>query len=121
MSVDENTSDGYHTFKELYDHRHALFKVILVLLPTRAWKSRLHHESDGDMYEGSFIAGIETDEGPIRYHLDNAHWDSLYTVKTRERAPKWDGQGSDVTVPRLEALVESISQSLLFEPELIDR
>jgi len=25
IKIDENTSDGYHTFKELYDHRIALF------------------------------------------------------------------------------------------------
>jgi len=29
--IDENTSDGYHTFKELYEHRMALTSTLTIL------------------------------------------------------------------------------------------
>ena len=52
------TSDGYHTFNELYHHRAVLFSVIVANYPDRAWKSKKHH--DGTMYDGMFIVGIDT-------------------------------------------------------------
>lgn len=51
--INGNTSDGYHTFNELYHHRAVLFSVIVGNFATRAWKSKLH--ADGTMYEGMFI------------------------------------------------------------------
>ena len=47
------TSDGYHTFDELYDHRCLLFCMISAGIA--GWKSRKHH--DGSEWEGWFIAG----------------------------------------------------------------
>ena len=52
-------SDGYHTFNELYHHRAVLFCKICELFPELAWKSLLH--DTGDMYDGMFIVGIETE------------------------------------------------------------
>lgn len=62
------TSDGYHTFNELYHHRAVLFSVIVKAFPDHAWKSRKHH--DGTMYDGMFIVGIETPDGQATYHYD---------------------------------------------------
>lgn len=56
------TSDGYHTFDELYHHRAVLFSVIVATFPGRSWKSLHHH--DGTMYDGMFIVGIDTPAGP---------------------------------------------------------
>ena len=36
------TSDGYHTFNELYHHRAVLFSVIVANYPDKAWKSKKH-------------------------------------------------------------------------------
>ena len=60
----ELVSDGYHTFKELYDHRIALFVALITALMQQeyhpanktCWKSKKH--SDGTMLDGWFIAGI---------------------------------------------------------------
>ena len=69
-----DTSDGYHTFDELYDHRAKLFSVIVRDHREIAWKSRLHH--DGTMYDGMFIVGVETPEGQATYHYDvDPYWD----------------------------------------------
>ena len=53
----EQISDGYHTFKELYEHRTALF-MNLVNIVDNSWKSKYH--SDGERaYDGWFIlAGL---------------------------------------------------------------
>ena len=82
------TSDGYHTFNELYHHRAVLFSVIVKAFPDRAWKSRKHH--DGSMYDGMFVVGIETPDGQASYHYDiDPYWD-MFQCKELEYAPEWD-------------------------------
>ena len=83
-----NVSDGYHTFDELYYHRGLLFSLVCNQNNEISWKSRKH--SDGTMYNGMFIAGINTPEGQYTYHCENALWD-LFDVKELEHAPDWDG------------------------------
>lgn len=82
-----NISDGYHTMDELYHHRGVLFSVICSQNIELSWKSRKH--SDGTMYDGMFIAGINTPEGQYTYHCENDLWD-LFDVKELEHAPEWD-------------------------------
>lgn len=93
--VDGNTSDGYHTFNELYEHRHALFALLA------DWKSRLH--SDGTMFDGWFIAGKDTPYGQITYHIPDRLWE-LYAVAELDKAPQWDGHTSSDVIERLHAL-----------------
>lgn len=92
-------SDGYHTFNELYEHRHTLFA--LACKNYNGWKSKLH--SDGTMFEGWFIAGIDTPNGQAAYHLPMAWWDR-YDCKELERAPEWDGHTPEQARQRLETL-----------------
>ena len=92
-------SDGYHTFNELYHHRAVLFSVICNMMPERAWKSKLH--DTGDMYDGMFIVGIETEQGQATYHYDiEPYWD-MFKVKVVERAPKWDGHTAADAIQRI--------------------
>lgn len=107
MTIDKNlvlpcdvqdVSDGYHTFRELYEHRCLLYILVLTLNEYKAWKSKLH--DDGTMYDGWFIAGFELKSGPITYHLPIEYWD-LARVKEIERAPKWDGHTPADVVHRL--------------------
>ena len=90
-------SDGYHTFKELYDHRHALFIALLSVIDN-AWKSLKHH--DGSSFEGYFIAGIELNGKMISYHLPNELWANVRATPL-ECAPKWDGHTPADVVERL--------------------
>jgi hypothetical protein len=90
-------SDGYHTFNELYEHRHVLFANV-VNQSNKSWKSKLH--DDGTMFEGWFIAGMQTDQGDLTYHLPIKHW-KIFKCKELEKAPKWDGHTSDDVVNRL--------------------
>lgn len=80
------TSDGYHTFDELYEHRYLLFMAFQKL--NGGWKARLH--SDGLFWEGWFVAGTTLLGKSITYHLPNSYWD-LCPGQELERAPKWDG------------------------------
>lgn len=92
-------SDGYHTFNELYHHRAALFSVICNMFPKKAWKSKLH--DTGDMFDGMFIVGIETEQGQATYHYDiEPYWD-MFNVKELEKAPKWDGHTPSDAIRRI--------------------
>lgn len=93
------TSDGYHTFNELYHHRAVLFSVIVKAFPEKAWKARKHH--DGTMYDGMFIVGIETPYGQATYHYDmEPYWDMFY-CKEIECAPEWDGHTPAQAIERI--------------------
>lgn len=92
------TSDGYHTFNELYEHRHALFMALAKTSEFLAWKSRLH--ADGTRFDGWFVAGIELPTGQITYHLPERLWDAC-PAEVLERGRLWDGHTSDDVVQRL--------------------
>ena len=93
------TSDGYHTFNELYHHRAVLFSVIVKAFEDKAWKSKKHH--DGTMYDGMFIVGIETPNGQASYHYDiNPYWD-MFQCKELEYAPEWDGHTPAQAIERI--------------------
>lgn len=100
--VTGDTSDGYHTFNELYHHRAVLFSVICNEHHDIAWKSKKHH--DGTMYDGMFIVGIDTPEGQATYHYDiNPYW-NLFRVKELELAPEWDGHTPGEAIRRIGTL-----------------
>ena len=92
--INENTSDGYHTFKELYEYR-MLYNALLF----NEWakqdkynvhKSKKHFEGDLCFGGGWFIVFAETPYGQISNHYENKDW-ALFQCEERERAVKWDG------------------------------
>lgn len=99
-----DTSDGYHTFNELYHHRAILFSVICNERPEVAWKSKRHH--DGTMYDGMFIVGIDTPEGQATYHYDIDPYWNLFRVKELELAPEWDGHTPGEAIRRIGTLTQ---------------
>jgi len=100
--INGNTSDGYHTFNELYHHRAVLFSVIVRDHRELAWKALKHH--DGTMYDGMFIVGIDTPKGQATYHYDlDPYWE-MFDCKEREYAPEWDGHTSDDAIARIAEL-----------------
>ena len=102
--IDGNTSDGYHTFNELYHHRAVLFSVIVKIFADRAWKSKLH--ADGTMYDGMFIVGIETPDGQATYHYDIDPYWNMFQCKEVGRAPEWDGHTPDQAIERIGKLID---------------
>lgn len=103
-----DTSDGYHTFNELYHHRAVLFSVICNARPDIAWKSKKHH--DGTMYDDMFIVGIDTPEGQATYHYDIEPYWGIFHVKELEFAPEWDGHTPDEAIRRISTLAQPNEQ-----------
>ena len=98
-SINGETSDGYHTFNELYHHRALLFSVIVRNYPELCWKSKKHHT--GDMYDGMFIVGINTPDGQASYHYDiEPYWD-MFDCEELELAPEWDGHTPTQAIERI--------------------
>ena len=104
--VTGETSDGYHTFNELYDHRITLFIALCSEIDARTptgfvWRSKLH--SDGSAFDGWFVMGIGTAPGEqITYHLPMSRWaDTEWLGTERPRAPEFDGHTSADVLQRL--------------------
>lgn len=99
IAISGETSDGYHTFNELYHHRAVLFSVIVNNYPELCWKSKKHHT--GDMYDDMFIVGINTPDGQASYHYDiSPYWD-MFDCKELEFAPEWDGHTPAQAIERI--------------------
>ena len=102
IEINGETSDGYHTFNELYHHRAVLFSVIVKAFSDKAWKSLQHN--DGTMYDGMFIVGIDTPDGQATYHYDiDPYWD-MFECRELERAPEWDGHTPVQAIERIRKL-----------------
>lgn len=95
------TSDGYHTFNELYDHRCTLF-LALLKASGQGWISGTH--DDGSQWDGWFIAGMGTVAGPVTYHLPVKMWSLACEagIRVLDRAPPWDGHTSKDVVERIQ-------------------
>lgn len=108
-------SDGYHTFDELYDHRVSIFIALCMFLSSYnkffrdnkvvayqrlPWRSKLH--SDGTMYEGYFILGINKEPGyQMTYHVPMERWKDTEMIETLPKAPEWDGHTPAGVLERL--------------------
>lgn len=96
------TSDGRHTFNELYAHRVRLFCLLMYTNKGKAWWSRKHH--DGSAWEGWVIAGIDTPEGSATYHLPESEIENLPEGTELPNGKEWDGHTSDDVLVRLLSL-----------------
>lgn len=94
-----DTSDGYHTFNELYDHRHTLFAILLRVYAPWAWKSRKNNK--GVEWPGWFLAGLDTPQGQISYHLPEVWWQRLSWVREIPFNANYDGHTAHDVVERL--------------------
>jgi hypothetical protein len=108
--VTPEISDGYHTFAELYEHRHSLMLALMHSLSSLSWFSRRH--ADGELPFGDnkwFIVGIQLPTGPITYHLPIRLFDLARKTGAQEleTGRPWDGHTADEVVSRLLAWASS--------------
>jgi len=98
----EDVSDGYHTFKELYEHRAMLFLALMRCHSPDAWFS-LKHRDHTAMFADMFVAGINLPSGQVTYHLGMEHWDTAVSTGSEELdvAPEWDGHDAKQVCERL--------------------
>ena len=101
-------SDGHHTFSDLYNHRMMLFAATVTFSPYYVWRSQKH--SDGTMFPGMFVAGIDLPAGQISYHFPIEHWDlfSMEHMHTLNAAPHWDGYDSFDVLDRLKTQITGV-------------
>ncbi|MBW2559180.1 MAG: hypothetical protein JRD69_10185 [Deltaproteobacteria bacterium] len=101
------TSDGYHTFNELYAIRLA-YNVALF----HEWyqqgiysvhKSKKH--GDGEpCFDGTYFVVMATlPSGQISNHYKLKYW-NLFQIEEREQADVWDGHSAEDTIDRLHDL-----------------
>lgn len=101
-------SDGYHTFDELYEHRIVLYIALcrICQIETRraVWCSKKH--SDGTVWDGWFLLGINTENGmQITYHLPDKYWQEVTDFAAElEEAPEFDGHTSADVLKRISKL-----------------
>ncbi len=107
--ITEDTSDGYHTFKELYEFR-KVYNVVLF----NEWyrqgkyavhKSLKHHDGEDCFGGGWFIVMATLPTGQISNHYEIKDW-HLFKCTVKERADLWDGHTAQDVVKRLLNLEE---------------
>jgi hypothetical protein len=99
-------SDKWHTFGELYIQRLYLFSIICNQNKDIAWKSKRHFDEKNDpMFNGDFIVGLNTPEGPASYHFKIEFWD-LFDVQEIPNAPKYDGYTPDQALERFRSIIK---------------
>lgn len=107
--IDENTSDGYHTFKELYEFRKlynvALFNEWAAQGKYEVHKSTRHHDGEECFGGGWFIVMATLPTGQISNHYEMKDWD-LFKCQERFISAEWDGHTSKEVLERLKALTE---------------
>lgn len=110
--IDENTSDGYHTFKELYE-----FRKLLTANLFREWHLSLYSEDynihkskrhfDGELcFEGRwFIISASLPQGQITFHYKIEDWE-LFNIPEKEKCLYFDGHTSQDVLDRLKLFLE---------------
>lgn len=90
QQIDEDTSDGYHTFRQLYFQRMMLFAVLVAEHRNLAWKTRCHEDGEPCFGGGWFLVTIETPDGHYGYHYEDKYW-YIFDCKEIPKAKHWDG------------------------------
>jgi len=103
----EETSDGFHTFGELYKYRllynAAFFNSISNFYDVH--KSWRHSDGEECFGGGWFIVMAELPTGQISNHYEAKYWD-LFKIPVKENANIWDGHTPNDAANRLQKFIE---------------
>lgn len=113
--VTSETSDGYHTFAELYRYRMlynaALFNEWARLNRYDVHKSWRHSDGEKCFGGGWFVVSAQLPAGQITNHYEATDWD-LFRIPERETAAEWDGHTPEQVAERLAALLADMPSLL---------
>lgn len=109
--VTGKTSDGYHTFDELYAFRMlynaALFNEWAQQGLYEVHKSRRHHDEEECFGGGWFVVVAILPTGQISNHYKEEHW-GLFNIPAVSKAMyPYDGHTAADTIERLKELLQS--------------
>jgi hypothetical protein len=101
VAIDGNTSDGYHTFNELYEFRKAynaaLFNEWAAGGKCSVHKSWRHHDNELCFGGGWFIVVAVLPQGQISNHYEAKDWDLFAVPEVKRALFEFDGHtGADV-------------------------
>jgi hypothetical protein len=101
QAVNGSTSDGYHTFDELYEFRKAynaaLFNELAANNRGHVHKSWKHHDGEPCFGGGWFIVVAVLPDGQISNHYEAKDWDLFRVAETEKALFEFDGHtGADV-------------------------
>lgn len=107
-NITGQTSDGHHTFDELYDYRmlynaHAAHGWLAAGIPVvKSWR---HSDGEECFGGGWFIVTAELPTGQVSNHYREQYWD-LFQVPDEEVAPEYDGHTPAIAANRLRSYLE---------------
>lgn len=106
-TVDGETSDGYHTFNELYEYR-MLYNAAFFNAERYFGQHKSKRHADGELCFGGgwFIVMIQLPTGQVSNHYELKDWD-LFDIPERERADEWDGHTPQEAAKRLRQYLET--------------
>ena len=111
----ENASDGYHTFKELYQYR-MLYNAAFFNELNRNGRGipvcKSHRHSDGELCFGGgwFIVIAELPTGQVSNHYEDKYWD-LFDIPEFETPWEWDGHSPNEAATRLENYLKDLKET----------
>ena len=99
------TSDGYHTFNELYEFRKlynaALFNEWAQQEMYNVHRSKKHHDGEPCFGGGWFIVQADLPDGQISNHYELKDWDLFWSCPEKEVADEFDGHTHLDVIDRL--------------------
>lgn len=101
-AIDNGTSDGVHTFGELYKQRAVLLAVLANTYPSISWKSKLDH--DGNAKTNRFLVGFDTPDGQATFHIDLEKFWDIFDCVELEKAKPFDGHTAAESIKRIMSL-----------------
>ena len=114
-AVSGSTSDGYHTFDELYEYRmlynaHAAHGWLAAGIPVvKSWR---HSDGEECFGGGRFIVTATLPSGQVSNHYKAKHWE-LFKVPEVDLPPEYDGHTPQVAAERLRAAQGAASQEVI--------
>lgn len=112
--ITEDTSDGYHTFRELYD-----FRLVYNALLFNEWAKqgrygkylvhKSYKHSDGELCFGGgwFIVSAMLPSGQISNHYENKYWDLFQIPEEPTAIFAFDGHTSQDVLQRMNNLLKN--------------
>ena len=114
MKITGETSDGYHTFNELYEFRKLYNAIIFNDWGTHldspmyeVHKSKKHNDGELCFGGGWFIVMAHLPDGDISNHYEMKDWDLFWGVTEREKADKWNGHTSKDVLKTLKKYIKT--------------
>ncbi len=111
-AVSGSTSDGYHTFDELYEYRmlynaHAAHGWLAAGIPVvKSWR---HSDGEACFGGGWFIVTATLPSGQVSNHYKAEHW-GLFKVPEVDLPPEYDGHTPHDAAMRLRVEAEHAAQ-----------